>query len=392
MLLQKRVNKMQNYIDSAVEQFKQLLTEQIAREKKMEQESGAADFSALDKIVIGLCGGDGIGPIISKQAKRVLEFLLKNEIESGKIELKEIEGLTIENRIAKNKAIPDDVLEEIKKCNVILKGPTTTLKGGSLESANVAMRRELDLYANVRPVRVPDENIDWTFFRENTEGEYVLGSRGVEIPDTLAFDFKVTTKSGTERIARAAFEYARNNGKKNVAIVTKANIMKKTDGRFSEIAHRIAKDYPDITAEDWYIDIMTANLVNKDIRSNFQVFLLPNLYGDIITDEAAQIQGGVGTAGSANIGDKYAMFEAVHGSAPRLIEQGLGDRANPTSLFKAAEMLLRHIGLIGKADILDNALSICTEIEKKVIADGTAQGATAEEFSDYVISVIEKIS
>lgn len=383
---------MQNYIDSAVEQFKQLLTEQIAREKKMEQESGAADFSALDKIVIGLCGGDGIGPIISKQAKRVLEFLLKNEIESGKIELKEIEGLTIENRIAKNKAIPDDVLEEIKKCNVILKGPTTTLKGGSLESANVAMRRELDLYANVRPVRVPDENIDWTFFRENTEGEYVLGSRGVEIPDTLAFDFKVTTKSGTERIARAAFEYARNNGKKNVAIVTKANIMKKTDGRFSEIAHRIAKDYPDITAEDWYIDIMTANLVNKDIRSNFQVFLLPNLYGDIITDEAAQIQGGVGTAGSANIGDKYAMFEAVHGSAPRLIEQGLGDRANPTSLFKAAEMLLRHIGLIGKADILDNALSICTEIEKKVIADGTAQGATAEEFSDYVISVIEKIS
>ena len=254
------------------------------------------------------------------------------------------------------------------------------------------MRRELDLYANVRPVRVPDENIDWTFFRENTEGEYVLGSRGVEIPDTLAFDFKVTTKSGTERIARAAFEYAKNNGKKNVAIVTKANIMKKTDGSFSEIAHKVAKDYPDILAEDWYIDIMTANLVNKDIRSNFQVFLLPNLYGDIITDEAAQIQGGVGTAGSANIGDKYAMFEAVHGSAPRLIEQGLGDRANPTSLFKAAEMLLRHIGLIGKADILDNALSICTEIEKKVIADGTAQGATAEEFSDYVISIIEKIS
>lgn len=383
---------MQNYIDSAVEQFRQLLTEQIAREKKMEQESGATDFSALDKIVIGLCGGDGIGPVISKQAKRVLEFLLRNEIESGKIELKEIEGLTIENRIAKNKAIPDDVLEEIKKCNVILKGPTTTLKGGNLESANVAMRRELDLYANVRPVRVPDENIDWTFFRENTEGEYVLGSRGVEIPDTLAFDFKVTTKSGTERIARAAFEYAKNNGKKNVAIVTKANIMKKTDGSFSEIAHKVAKDYPDILAEDWYIDIMTANLVNKDIRSNFQVFLLPNLYGDIITDEAAQIQGGVGTAGSANIGDKYAMFEAVHGSAPRLIEQGLGDRANPTSLFKAAEMLLRHIGLIGKADILDNALSICTEIEKKVIADGMAQGATAEEFSDYVISVIEKIS
>ena len=195
----------------------------------------------------------------------------------------------------------------------------TTLKGGTLESANVAMRRELDLFANVRPVCVPDENIDWTFFRENTEGEYVLGSRGVEIPDTLCFDFKVTTKEGTKKIARAAFEYARKNGKTNVAIVTKANIMKKTDGMFSELCHEVAKDYPEITADDWYIDIMTANLVNERVRSNFQVFVLPNLYGDIITDEAAQIQGGVGTAGSTNIGDKYACTQII--SLPYRINQ-----------------------------------------------------------------------
>ncbi len=382
---------MKQYIDSAVEQFRALLEEQVARQQRMEKESGATDFNSLEKIVIGICGGDGIGPIISKESERLLRFILKDEVESGKVELRNIEGLTIENRIEKNKAIPDDVLKEIKACNVILKGPTTTLKGGTLESANVAMRRELDLYANVRPVSVPEENIDWIFFRENTEGEYVLGSRGVEIPDTLAFDFKVTTNAGTERIARKAFEYARANGKTNVAIVTKANIMKKTDGKFSEICHNIAKEYPEIEVEEWYIDIMTANLVNPKIRSKFQVVLLPNLYGDIITDEAAQIQGGVGTAGSANMGDKYAMFEAIHGSAPRMIEQGIGDYANPTSIFKATEMLLRHIGKTEKADKLAKALSICTETEKKVIVTGDRDGATCKEFGDYVMETLEKL-
>lgn len=382
---------MEQYINNAVEQFRAVLTEQIARQQKMENDSGATDYSKLDKIVIGICYGDGIGPIISKESKRLLEFILKDEIASGKVELRVIEGLTIENRIAKNKAIPDDVLAELKACNVILKAPTTTLKGGSLESANVAMRRELDLYANVRPVCVPEQNIDWTFYRENTEGEYVLGSRGIEIPDTLAMDFKVTTNAGTKRICRAAFEFAKKNGKTNVAIVTKANIMKKTDGKFSEIAHEIAKDYPEITAEEWYIDIMTANLVNENIRSNFQVFVMPNLYGDIITDEAAQIQGGVGTAGSANIGDKYAMFEPIHGTAPRLIEAGRGDYANPTSMFKATEMMLRHIGFIEKANKLNKALNICTETEKKIVVDDSEQSATCSQFGDYLMQTIENI-
>ena len=382
---------MENYINEAVEKFRSLLTEQIARERKMEEEKCVTDFEKLSKIVIGICGGDGIGPIISAESRRLLEFLLKDEIAAGRIELRTIEGLTIENRIAHNKAIPDDVLAEIKACNVILKAPTTTLKGGTLESANVAMRRELDLYANVRPVCVPDENIDWTFFRENTEGEYVLGSRGVAIPDTLAFDFKVTTKEGTKRIARAAFEYARKNGKTNVAIVTKANIMKKTDGMFSELCHEVAADYPEITAEDWYIDIMTANLVNERVRSRFEVFVLPNLYGDIITDEAAQIQGGVGTAGSANIGDRYAMFEAIHGSAPRMIEEGRGMYANPTSMFKATEMMLSHIGCKAQADKLSKALRICTEEAPKYKITGRPDGATCTEFGDYLMETISKL-
>ena len=274
---------------------------------------------------------------------------------------------------------------------MFLKGPTTTPKGGTMESANVTLRRELDLYANVRPVSIPEKGIDWTFYRENTEGEYVLGSRGVEIPGKLEMDFKVTTEMGTRRIARAAFEYAKNNGKTNVSIVTKANIMKKTDGKFSEICREIAADYPEITAEDWYIDIMSANLVNEDIRSRFQVFVLPNLYGDIITDEAAQIQGGVGTAGSANIGDEYAMFEAIHGSAPRMIEEGIAEFANPSSIFRAVEMLLRHIAMADKADKLAKAMEICCDTERKVVVTGNRDGATCHEFGDYVMETLAKL-
>lgn len=372
-------------VNEAAEHFRTLLCEQLARQERMAQSAPAKDFTNMDHIVIGLIPGDGIGPIIMQQARRVLERLLAEDIASGRVELRDIEGLTIENRIARNQAIPDDVLAAILECDVLLKGPTTTLKGGTLESANVAMRRALDLYANVRPVSVPAEGIDWTFFRENTEGEYALGSRGIEVPDTLSMDFKVTTDAGTRRIAKAAFDFARANGKTSVAIVTKANIMKKTDGMFSRICHEVAADYPEITAEDWYIDIMTANLVDTGIRSRFQVFVLPNLYGDIITDEAAQIQGGVGTAGSANIGSRYAMFEAVHGTAPRLIADGEGDYANPASILKAAELLLRHIAMADKADRLSAAMRLCTETERRVVMTGHRDGASCAEFGDYLL-------
>ena len=376
---------METYIKKACEQFEALLREQLARSEKMKENAGATDFANAQKIVIGVVDGDGIGPIIMKEAVKVANKLLADEIASGKIEIRKIEGLTIENRLAKNQAVPTEVLAALKECDVILKGPTTTPKGGTMESANVTLRRELDLYANVRPVSVPELGIDWTFYRENTEGEYVLGSRGIELPDALTMDFKVTTVPGTERIARAAFEFAKNNGKTNMAIVTKANIMKKTDGSFSAICNRIAKDYPEITAEDWYIDIMAANLVNPDLRSKFQVFVLPNLYGDIITDEAAQIQGGVGTAGSANVGDKYAMFEAIHGSAPRMIEEGIGEYANPASIIKALEMLLRHIGMAAKADKLSAAVEAASQ---SVTVTGTRDGAKCSDFGTAVEQLI----
>ncbi len=371
-------------MERALAHFKTLLEEQSARVERMENAEPPVDFSKKDKIIIGVCDGDGIGPIITAEASRVLEKLLAKEITSGKVEIRQIQGLTIERRTELGCAIPPDTLEAIRACDVILKGPTTTPKGGTLESANVAMRRELDLYANVRPVSVPSLGIDWTFYRENTEGEYVLGSRGIEVPG-MAVDFKVTTDAGTRRIVRAAYEYARKNGKDNMAIVTKANIMKKTDGKFSAIAAEIAKEYPEIESEEWYIDIMTANLLKSPLRERFKVFVLPNLYGDIITDLAAQIQGGVGTAGSANIGDRYAMFEAIHGSAPRMIERGMGEYANPASMLKAAVMLLRHIGMQDKAAALDGALDACMETEKRLVITGRPDGASCREFGDYVM-------
>ncbi len=369
----------QQFIDQAVAHYRALLESQVQRAKRMNQAQEARE--KREKIIIGTAGGDGIGPIITRQAQRVLEALMREEIAAGKIELREIQGLTLENRMAAGQAVPTETLAQIKACDVLLKGPTTTPSGGTMESANVTLRRELDLFANVRPVSVPEKGIDWTFFRENTEGEYALGSKGVELPGLLTMDFKVTTVAGTRRIARAAFEFARQNGKKHLAIVTKSNIMKKTDGMFSALCHEMAKEYPEIETEEYYIDIMTANLVNEAVRKKFQVFLLPNLYGDILTDEAAQLQGGVGTAGSANLGDRYAMFEAIHGSAPRMMESGLGDYANPESILRAAVMLLRHIGLAEKAQRLSHAIDQAALLPMT----GDANGATCAQFGDAVL-------
>lgn len=339
-------------ISAAVESFKALLTEQLERAERIKAENEFTDYSKLDKIVIGVCGGDGIGPIITKESARVLEYMLRDEVESGKVEFKVIDGLTIENRIAAMKAIPDDVMEELKACDVILKGPTTTPQAGgdmpNIESANVAMRKALDLFANLRPVKIPEEGIDWTFFRENTEGAYAVGSKGVNVSDDLAVDFVVTTTEGCDRIAKLAYEYARKNKKDRVSIITKANVIKTTDGKFLNLCKEVGKDYPEITTDEWYIDILTAKLIDEKRRRDFKVLVLPNLYGDIITDEAAEFQGGVGTAGSANIGKRYAMFEAIHGSAPRMITEGRGKYADPCSMLRATVMLLSHIDEPGK--------------------------------------------
>ena len=383
-------------IKNAVEKFEALIREQSDRSDKIKAQGDFVDYEKLDKIVIGVCGGDGIGPIITKESARVLEYMLADKVKAGKVEFTVIDGLTIENRVAANKAIPDDVLEELKSCHVILKGPTTTPQQGgpwpNIESANVAMRKALDLFANLRPVKVPEEGIDWTFFRENTEGAYAVGSKGVNVTDDLAVDFVVTTTEGCERIAKLAYDYARRNHKDRVSIITKANIIKTTDGKFLNLCKNIGKDYPEITTDEWYIDITTAKLIDPKRRKDFKVFILPNLYGDIITDEAAEFQGGVGTAGSANIGKKYAMFEAIHGSAPRMIEEGRGQYADPCSMLRASVMLLSHIGEQEKADLLEKALDICMFTEKKLTITGRDTGCTCSEFGDYVMETVKKLS
>ncbi|MDF2686814.1 MAG: hypothetical protein K0S55_1997, partial [Clostridia bacterium] len=261
----------------------------------------------------------------------------------------------------------------------------------NIESANVAMRKELDLFANVRPVRIPNQGIDWTFYRENTEGAYAVGSKGFMFDDDISVDFTITTTQGTNRIIRAAFEYAKNHKKTRITAVTKANIIKATDGKFLKQFYEIANEYPGINADDWYIDIMTAKLVDEKRRKDFQVMVLPNLYGDIITDEAAEFQGGVGTAGSANIGKQYAMFEAIHGSAPRMVEEGRAQYADPCSIIRAAALLLSHIGYNKQAEKLEKALDICTQTEKKIIINGRQTGATSEQFADYIMETIEKL-
>lgn len=383
-------------LQAAVKKFEELVREQSARSDRIKAEKEFLDFDKLDKIIIGVCGGDGIGPIITKESARVLEYMLADDVRAGKIEFRNIDGLTIENRVAANKAIPDDVLEELKACHVILKGPTTTPQAGdpwpNIESANVAMRKALDLFANVRPVKVKEQGIDWTFFRENTEGAYAVGSKGVNVDDDLSIDFVVTTSEGTERIARLAYEYARKNGKDRVSIINKANVIKTTDGKFLRICKKVGEEYPDITTDEWYVDITTAKLIDEKRRRDFKVFILPNLYGDIITDEAAEFQGGVGTAGSANLGKRYAMFEAIHGSAPRMIREGRGQYADPCSMLRASVMLLSHIGKQKEADLLERALDICMFEEKKLQITGREDGATCSAFGDYVMETVRKLS
>ena len=382
-------------LDEACAKFRKLMSEQLLRVENMKLQGEFIDYSVLPTIKIGVCGGDGIGPIISAQARKVLEFILADLVQAGKVEFQDIDGLTIENRIAKGKAIPDDVMEKLKACHIILKGPTTTPQKGSgmpnIESANVAMRKALDLFANIRPVKVPEEGIHWTIFRENTEGGYAIGSSGFNITEDLAVDFTITTKQGSDRIARLAYDYARKNGFTRVSLVTKANVIKTTDGNFLEDCHKVGDLYPEITTDEWYADIMTAKLVDKKRRKDFQVLLLPNLYGDIISDEAAEFQGGVGTAGCANIGKKYAMFEAIHGSAPRMIAEGRGQYADPCSMLRACVMLLSHIGLQERADRLEKALDICSFEEKKYVITGRGTGATCEQFGDYVMETLRKL-
>tara|TARA_A100001015_G_scaffold261992_1_gene307867 strand:- start:2302 stop:3450 length:1149 start_codon:yes stop_codon:yes gene_type:complete len=379
-------------LEDSTEQFRQLMIDQCNR---IRQQSGSIEwvnYATKPTITIGICSGDGIGPIICHEATRVLDHCLSNAIKNGRIVLKQIPDLTIEYRAKMNQAIPDDVLTNLKQCDVILKGPTTTPQMGdswpNIESANVAMRRELDLFACVRPIQIPEKNIDWTFFRENTEGAYALGSKGLSIDDLFSVDFKIISTIGSERIIRMAFEYAKKQQKNRVTVVTKSNILKATDGRFSTIAKRIAADYPSIEYDEWYVDIMAAKLIDPARQTDFEVLVMPNLYGDILTDEASQIQGGVGTASSANIGTQYAMFEAVHGSAPRMIENGRAQYANPSSMIKAAAMLMQHIGYTDMANRVHHALDAMPHTHPNCTITGHANGVSGTVFTDHVLGLL----
>jgi len=379
-------------ISNAKEHFGKVLEQQANRIERIKNESDFISYKSLDELTIGIIGGDGIGPAITQVGYQVLRNLLHEEISSGRIKFKIIEGLTIENRAKHLQAIPDAVLEQIKQCHVTLKGPTTTPEKGdswpNIESANVALRKSLDLFANVRPVRIPSEKIDWTFFRENTEDLYALGSQGIDINDDFSIDFRLISSPGSRRIIKAAFEHAKRTNKTRVTVVTKANIVKSGDGRFLQVAESVAKNYPKITMDSWYIDIMTAKLLDKSRRSDFQVLVMPNLYGDILTDEAAEIQGGVGTAGSANIGTKYAMFEAIHGSAPRMVKEKRDQYADPSSVLKAAGLMLSHLGYTDLGTKVDMALEICGQYERKFEITGRDTGVTGKEYGDYVLETI----
>ena len=383
-------------IRAAQEKFADLIRSEYERIDAMKADREVKDFSKLEHIKIGILPGDGIGPIIMEQALRVVNELLKDEIASGRIEICEIEGMTIEHRAETGESLPPEVFEECKKCDVLVKGPFVTPRAGdpwpNLVSANSLLRRGLQLFAAVRPIRIPDKGIDWTFFRENIEGEYIWGNKGIQVNDDLAVDFKVQTAQGSERIARAAFEFARKNGKKNVTIVTKANIVKLADGNFIKAVRKVGEEeYPEIEIQERLVDAMAARMLDPEFNKGIEVIVLPNLYGDIVTDVAAEHQGGLGTACSSNIGNKYALFEAIHGTAPYLMSHGRGRYADPCSLIRAMGEMMAHIGYGDRKIILSDALDICTVTERKVVLTTFTEDASTAEFTDYLLETIRGI-
>lgn len=388
-------------IRTAADKFTALIKGEEARISRMQQSEKPVDFASLDKIIVGILPGDGIGPILMPLALKVMKELIGEEIASGRVVLKPIEGMTIENRAAKNNSLPQECLEEIKTCHVLLKGPMCTPRAGecfpdgtpmpNLVSANAMLRRSLDLYAAVRPITIKEHNIGWAFFRENIEGEYIWGNKGIQVDEDLAVDFKVQTKLGSERIARAAFEYARKNGKHNVTIVTKANIVKLADGNFIEAVRRVGREYPDIEIQERLVDAMCAKMLDPDFNKGIEVIVLPNLYGDIVTDVAAEHQGGLGTASSSNLGDRYALFEAIHGTGPYLISIGKGNCANPCSLIRAMGQMLAHIGYGERNEKLEKALDLCTSGEGAMEIGFQEGQHTAEEFTEYLIETLRRL-
>lgn len=308
---------------------------------------------AKSKIPITVAEGDGIGPEIMAAVLHVLDAA-QVPLEIQKVEIGE--KLYLKGHPT---GIEDATWDVIRASKAFLKAPITTPQGGGYKSLNVTIRTTLGLYANVRPcvayapfVATKHPNMDVVIVRENAEDLYT-GIEYHQTPQTY-HALKVISQPGCEKIIRYAFEYARTNERKKVTCFSKDNILKQTDGQFHKIFDEIAKEYPDIQNEHWIVDIGAAKLA--DTPTSFDVVVMANLYGDILSDVAAQIAGSVGLAGSANIGEGCAMFEAIHGSAPRRAGQNL---ANPSGLLLAAVMMLVHLGLHEKAEQIHNAW-LCT--------------------------------
>lgn len=382
---------LQENIDKAKERFAELIAGQEKRIEDMKNGGKSPDYASMDKIIIGVIPGDGAGPRLMKQALRAVNYLLAEPIASGRIEIRQIPGLDVENRDKVRQSIPDDSRKALHECDIILKGPldNTSIKG--LGSSVAAIRAELGLSINLRPVKNPNKGYDWVMFRENIEGEYIWGSKGIQVDEDIAVDFRVQTKQQSTHLARAAFNYARANGRKHVTAITKNNVIRLTDGNLLEICREVAKEYPDIEYDERLVDATAAKLGDPDYNKNLEVMILPNLFGDIISDIAAELAGGLGTAGSANIGTKYSLFEAIHGTAQTLINLGRGDYADPSSIMRATAMMMAHIGYIKEANILNEALDICGYTERKLVITSFKEDASTVEYSDYILETVKKL-
>lgn len=326
---------------------------------------------------ITLIKGDGIGPEVCMAAKKVVD-------ESGAcIEWDIFEaGAAVLDKYGT--PIPDHIIENIKKNKVALKGPVTTPVGKGFRSVNVTLRKSLNLYANIRPIKTYDgvktryDNVNLVIFRENTEDLYA----GIEFmvnPDT-AQSVKIISKKASERIVRAAFEYAVKNGRRKVTAVHKANIMKLSDGLFLRTARDIAEEYKNIEFEDVIVDAMSMKLVMNP--ENYDVLVMPNLYGDILSDMASGLIGGLGLVPGANVGENAAVFEAAHGSAPDIAGTG---KANPTAVILSSVMMLKHIGENEAAARIESAVESVLK-EGKILTCDLGGDASTSEFTDEIIS------
>jgi isocitrate dehydrogenase (NAD+) len=332
---------------------------------------------------VTLIPGDGIGPEITDAVVRV--------IEAANVDIawdRQLAGIPAVQEFGVS--VPDQLLDSVKKNKVALKGPLTTLVGKGFRSANVTLRKTLDLYVNLRPVKsiggVPSRfsKVDLVIVRENTEDLY----SGIEnlISPGVTQAIKVVTEKASQRIAKYAFEYARKEGRKKVTLVHKANIMKISDGLFLNSFEQIAKDYPDIQAEDKIVDALCMNLVMDPTR--YDVLLLGNMFGDIVSDLAAGLVGGLGVVPGANLGDDYAIFEAVHGSAPDIAGKNL---ANPTALIFSALMMLRHLGEDKAADRIWKAM-VVTLAEGKHLTRDLGGNCSTSEFADELVKEVSSRS